>query len=217
MMTSFSDLSPIRFLDMYLVLFFVASVYRRLDMYRSVVGMVLKVPGRWPRLFKLVSEHRMIMMTFRTLLPAILALLLSIIQLIASRLIWPEAAVPPDGLTFTKLMEYWPAMFICVPLGIAMISFDMYGLVVIGQVDRALLEEYFDQAEYWLKSKTAHVVRIFTFGFVNPRRMVADEVQKALVDVTGQLNFTLWWITVQMSLRIAFGLSLWLTWAFTLL
>ena len=68
----------------------------------------------------------------------------------------------------------------------------------------------------WLTSRTAHVVRFFTLGFVNPRRLVNTEVQKALVDATRQLNTNLWWMTVQMGLRIAFGLSLWLTWAVSL-
>ena len=73
---------------------------------------------------------------------------------------------------------------------------------------------YFDEAEYWLRSKTAHVVRVVSFGYINPRRMVAEEVEKALVQVGDMLNFTLWWVIVQMGLRFAFALSLWLTWAF---
>lgn len=212
-MTDFWNLSPLRFFDFYLVLLFVASVVRRMDWYRSVVGIIWRVPGRWPNLFKLVKEHRMILLTFRTILPALLALGLSIIQLIASRLIWPEASRPPGGLTFASLWEHWWAVVVTLPLGIAMVCLDIYGIIMVGQVDRALLEKYFDQAEYWLRSKTAHVVRFFTLGFVNPRRIVATEVQKALVDATQQLNFTLWWITMQVALRIAFGLSLWLSWA----
>ena len=72
---------------------------------------------------------------------------------------------------------------------------------------------YFDQAEYWLASKTAHVVRVFTLGYVNPRKMVVEEVRKALIDASNLLNTTLWWVSIQMSLRFGFGLSLWLAWA----
>ena len=61
----------------------------------------------------------------------------------------------------------------------------------------------------------ATVLRVFTLGFVNPRRMVAVEVQKALLEASRMLNSTLWWVTVQVGLRIAFGLALWLTWALT--
>jgi hypothetical protein len=214
-MSDFWALSPIRFLDFYLVLLFVASISRRLDIYRYVVGMVFKFRGRWPNLFQLVKEHRTVLLTFRTLLPALLVLLLSIAQLIASRLVWPEAANPPTGLTVAKLAEYWWAVLLVVPLGLAMIGLDIYGLFAVGQIDKATLEKYFDQAEYWLSSRTAKVVRFFTFGFVNPRRLVSKEVQKALIDASKQLNTTMWWMIVQMTLRIAFGLALWGTWSLT--
>lgn len=209
------ELSPIRFFDFYLMLLFVASISRRLDLYRYVVGMVLRFPGRWPHLFKLVKEHRTVLLTFRTLLPALLVLVLFLVQLIASRLVWPEAARPPTGLTVARLAEYWWAVALAVPLGIAMVCVDIWAILVVGQIDKALLEKYFDQAEYWLTSRTAHVVRFFTFGYINPRRMVSQEVQKALVGASRQLNTTMWWMNVQMGLRIAFGLSLWLTWAVT--
>ncbi len=78
------------------------------------------------------------------------------------------------------------------------------------------MEKYFDQAEYWLRSHTAHVVRIFTLGYINPRQMVVEEVRKALINASGLLNNTLWWVNLQMGLRFCFGLSLWLTWALTL-
>ena len=44
---------------------------------------------------------------------------------------------------------------------------------------------------------------------------VAVEVEKALVEVGDMLNFNLWWVVVQMGLRLSFALSLWLTWAIT--
>jgi hypothetical protein len=214
-MNSFLNLSLIRFLDFYLVLLFLAGLVRRIDLYRSVVGLVLNVPGRWPRLLKLVRQHRTIFLSWSTLMPAILALALAVIQLVASQLIWPEAAQPPDGLTVGRLAERWWALALAVPLGLAMIGVDFYGIIVVGRIDRNLLEKYFDQAEYWLRSRTAHVVRIFTLGYINPRRMVATEVQKALLEVSKQLNTTLWWMALQLGLRIAFGLTLWGTWAVT--
>lgn len=214
-MSAIWNLSPVRFLDFYLVLLFLAGVVRRIDLYRSVLGLVYHVPGRWPHLFKLLQQHKTIFLTWQTVLPAILALALAVIQLIASRLIWPGAGNPPNGLTVAKVVDYrWP-IFLIVPLGLAMMAVDFYFIVVVGKIDRPLLESYFDQAEYWLRSRTAHVVRIVTFGYINPRRMVATEVQKALTDVSKQLNTTLWWIALQLGLRIAFGLSVWGTWAVT--
>ena len=96
-----------------------------------------------------------------------------------------------------------------------MLGVDIYATVVVAEVDRTEMEKYFDQAEYWLKSWTAPVVRVFTFGFINPRQMVAVEVRNALEEATRLLNSTLWWVSAQVTLRIAYGLSLWLTYAIT--
>ena len=96
-----------------------------------------------------------------------------------------------------------------------MIAFDVYSLIRVGDIPRAQMEKNFDQAEYWLGSNTAHVVHVVTLGFVNPRKMVAEEVRKSLLDASNLLNTTLWWVNTQMALRISFGLSLWLTWAVT--
>jgi hypothetical protein len=214
-MGGFWDLRLIGLLDYYLVLLFVASVSRRFEMYRHIVGVVYKFRGRWPNLYKLLHEHRTILLTFRTLAPALLILVLTVVQMIASRLIWPEANRGPTALTVARLAEYWWAVTVVLPLGVAMLVLDIYGLIAVGQINRADLEKYFDQAEYWLTSRTAHVVRFFTLGFVNPRRLVSQEVQKALIGASKQLNSAMWWTNLQMSLRIAFGLSLWLTWAVT--
>jgi hypothetical protein len=209
-MTDIGGWSLIRFLDFYLVLLFFAGLLRRLEWYRSVLGIVFRVPGRWPKLFDLAKQHRTIFLTWQTVLPAILTAALAIIQLTASRLIWPGAA----QLTVATLADHWVGAAFALPLGFAMIAVDVYFLIVIGRVDRQLVEKQLDQAEFWLKSRAATVVRIFTLGFVNPRKLVNDEVRKALTDLSKQLNVSLWWMVVQIGLRIAFGLSLWLTWGY---
>jgi hypothetical protein len=209
-MTGLLDLNLIRFFDFYLMFTFLASTARRVGQYLSIGRLVVAVPGRWPRLLDLAKQHRMIFLTWATVLPGLLALLLSVVQLIASRQVWPQA-----NLTVGELLDHWPALAALVPLGAAMLAMDVYGIVVIGEIDRAEMEKYFDQAEYWLRSRTAHVVRIFTLGFVNPRRMVNDEVKKALIAVSQMINSTLWWVSIQIGLRVGFGLALWLTWAVT--
>jgi hypothetical protein len=215
-MQGIADLNLIHFLDFYFAFFFLAGTWRRIGQYQSIGRMVVGGPGRWPRLFQLVKEHWGIFLTWPTVLPALLALLLSLVQLTASRALWPEAGEPPHGLTLARLLEHWPALAVVLPLGITMFGVDVYFLISVGQVDRRELEMYFDQAEYWLSSRTAHVVRVFTFGRINPRRMVAEEVQKALIDASRLLNTSLWWTTIMLSLRVAFAMSLWLTWAWTL-
>jgi hypothetical protein len=209
-MSDFWNLNLIHFLDFYLMFMFVAGTARRIGQYRAVGGLILAGPGRWPRLIEQVKQHRTIFLTWATALPGLLALGLSVVQLLASRLVWPHA-----HLTVGALAEHWLAVAVVGLLGLAMVAVDLYGVLVVGEFDRAEMEKYFDQAEYWLRSKTAHVVRVFTFGFVNPREMVALEVRKALIEASRMLNTTLWWVSVQVALRVAFGLALWLTWAIT--
>src|SRR5262249_3692174 len=139
-----------------------------------------------------------------------LALGLWLLHSLACRLVWPHAA-----LTVGELEDLRAAVPVVTILGIAMVALDLYATFKVGQVDRRLLERYFDQAEYWLRSWVAPVVHVFTLGYINPRRMVAVEVRKALVDASRLLNTTLWWVSGQVGLRIAFGLSLWLAYAFS--
>jgi hypothetical protein len=141
-------------------------------------------------------------------LPALLALLLTAVHWVASRSIWPAADV-----TLTKLAgQPWGWPFVAL-LAAGMIGVDVYCTFVVGEVDQKLLQQYFDQAEYWLRSWTAPVVHVLTLGAINPREMVAVEVRKALREASRLLNANLWWLAAQIGVRFAFGLSLWLTWA----
>ncbi len=214
-MDRFWSLNLIHFLDFYFAFMFLASTYRRMGQYQSVAKLVVAGPGRWPKLLDLISQYRTIFWTWSMLLPALLALGVWIIQVLASRLVFPNAGNSEDALTIARLAEHWPALLVALPLGAAMFGFDIYTLYRVGQIDREQLEKYLDEAEYWLRSKTAHVVRVVTFGRINPRKMVAEEVEKALIAVGDMLNFTLWWVCLQMGLRVAFGLCLWLIWALT--
>ena len=208
------SLNLIHFLDFYFAFMFLASMWRRFGQYQSVARFIIALPGRWPHLLKLVSEHRMIFWTWSMILPGLFALGLTLAQTIASRFVFPSAGNPEDALTVGRLIEYWPALIIVGPQ-FGDVAFDLYTLYVVGQFDRHALEPHLDQAEFWLRSRTAHVVRVVTFGWVNPRKMVATEVQKALLAVGDMLNVSLWWVAVQMGLRVACGVSLWLTWALT--
>src|SRR5204862_234918 len=144
-----------------------------------------------------------------------LALALMLVQTLASRLLWPEAGRPPHGLTVERLTEHGLAIPFVALFGLAMVAVDVYFILVVGPVDRGEMEKYFDQAEFWLKSWAAPVVRTVTFGRINPRQMVAAEVRTALVSTSKMLNANLWWLILQTALRIGYGLSLWLTYALT--
>jgi hypothetical protein len=198
------DLHLIRLFNFYLAVFFLIGTFIRWRQYKIFLILMGAMPNRWPRLLKLVQQHGHIFVTWGTILPLALMLGLLLINWAALNFIWPQAA-----LTLGQLLGLWPAFIIVSLCGVAMVSFDVYGLVISGRINRAQMESYFDQAEYWLRSWAAPVVRIFTLGYINPRRMVAEEVQKALVSASVLLNTTLWWIIVQTGLRIAYGLSLW--------
>jgi hypothetical protein len=213
-MDGFLALNLIYFLDFYFTLMFLVGVYRRFELYRNVVKLVIS-GHRWPNLLLLIRRHQAVFLTMTTVMPLLLALSLSVVQWIASRVIWPNAGVPPDGLTVAKLLEHWMALPIVLPLAIGMFGVDLYFLIYVAKFDPAELEKHFDQAEYWLKSPTAILVKSVTFGRIDPRRMVNDEVRKALVMAGDLLNTSLWYWNLQIALRFLFGLSLWLTWAFT--
>jgi hypothetical protein len=204
------DLDLIRLFEFYLALAFVASTAVRLRQYEAVVRLVFNAPERWPRLMRLVKEHHTIFWTRATALPAVLALGLLLLHTLACRLVWPRAV-----LTLSGLCELHAALPFIAVLTVAMLAVDLYGTLKVGVVDRAMLERYFDQAEFWLGSWVAPVVRVFTLDYINPRRMVNVEVRKALGEASRLLNTTLWWVTVQVSLRISVGLSLWLAYAFS--
>lgn len=202
------DLNLIRFFDFYLAVAFLLSTAMRIRQYQTVVGLVRAVPERWPRLFQLVGRYRGLFLTWATILPAVLALGLLLIHTLACRVIWPHA-----NLSLGQLIELrWAVPFVGL-FGAAMLGLDAYGIWSVGELDRAEIDKYFDQAEYWLRSWTAPVVRVFTLGYVNPRKMVTVEVESALLSVSQMVNSTLWWVALQTGLRITYGLSLWLTFA----
>jgi hypothetical protein len=204
-MNSFRDLNLIRCFDWYLMLIFVAGTALRVRQYRALLALIWLFPGRWPRLLELVKRHHEIFLTWQTVVPGIVALMLCLTNTLACRQLWPQAEVTP-----AFLFQRWVALVV-VLLGAAMVGFDCYTAGRVGKWDRTQVEKQLDQAEYWLKSWTAPVVRVITFGFINPRKMVGVEIRKALLAASRQLNLSLWWLSLQVSLRIGFGAALWLT------
>jgi hypothetical protein len=73
-----------------------------------------------------------------------------------------------------------------------------------------------DKAESWLKSWMAPAVRMVTLGFINPRKIVGVEVEKALVEANWIMMGGMRRTSLRVGMQLAFGLSLWLTWAFAL-
>ncbi len=201
----------IRFLGLYLALIFIVSIYVRFRQYWSVISLVRRFRNRWPRLFVLVQQHRDIFLTWGTVLPVILTLGLLAAHSVASHWIWPQA-----DFTVEKLLQVWPAVPVVALTGLAMLAFDIYSTFTVGEVNEIEMEKYFNQAEYWLRPWTAPMVRVFTLGYINPRKMVDKEVRATLISASELLNTSLWWSITQTVLRLAFGLSLWTTYALEL-
>jgi hypothetical protein len=208
-MSWLTELRIFRLFELYLTLVFLVSTFLRFRQYQAVVGLVRGFAHRWPRLLQLVSRHHNIFLTWGTILPLVVSGGLLAAQSIANRWIWPQS----DQFTVADLLAAWPALPLLAVTGAAMVAFDAWGTWNVGEIDRAQMEKYFDQAEYWLRSWAAPVVRVFTLGRINPRQMVAAEVRTALEGASRLLNYTLWWISLQAGLRIAFGVSLWGTYA----
>ncbi len=198
-------LKLIRLFDFYLILAFFFSTILRIRQYSIVLGVVRDVPGRWPKLFALVRQHRNIFLTWQMVLPLLLTLGLWLFHTVLRRTVLSES----EDITLAGLLEMWPAVPFVAAAAVAMLGFDFYGAINVGKIDRAELEKYFDQAEYWLRSWTAPVVRVFTLGYINPREMVAIEVRNALKSASDMLNDSLWWMVIQTILRIVFGLTVW--------
>lgn len=199
------ELRLIRFFGFYLAVMFLLSTWVRLRQYGTIVRLVRSMPNRWPLLLQLLKQHAQLFLTWGTVLPLVLLLTVFALNFIASKWLWPQA----DEFTMAQLLPLYPVWPVVFTLGAAMAAFDVWGVVRVAPINQAEMEKYFDQAEFWLRSWTAPVVRVFTLGRINPRLMVAVEVRTALVNSSRLLNSTLWWVVIQAGLRIAFGLSLW--------
>jgi hypothetical protein len=200
-------LNLIRVFDFYVTLMFVISLVRRWDVYLSAIRLLIAVRGRWPKLIARLSEHSSLILNRAFFRPALLALGLTITQLVASRLIFPKATLTGEQLR----AEWWWVLVIVLPL-VPMLLVDLYFVVRVGKFDHDETVKYFDQAENWLGWK-GPLVRVLTLGIVNPQRMVDEEVRKSLTEYQSTLQSSLWWVSIQIGLRLTFGLTLWGVWA----
>ncbi len=208
-MARLAALNLIEVFDIYLVIGFVVGTVMRLKQYRVYLGFIFAFPNRWPKLLDLARKHRSVFLTWPTLLPIALTFLLMVVNSLCLRLIFVDAEVTPVGL-----VEHWIVLSLIGGLGVAMLLQDLRATFYVGTFDRAALEKDLDQAEYWLRSWVSPALRILTLGYVNPRKIVNDEVYQALVSASKVVNEQMWRWALQIGTRFGFGLALWLSWAF---
>src|SRR5919202_291363 len=129
-MTRIASVNLIHLFDFYLAAMFVLGTYRRIGQYRAFAALALGMPGRWPRLFRLVHQYRTVFLTWNTILPSALALVIWVIHTLASRLVWRHAS-----LTVADLLDHWQVWPFVLLIGAAMVGVDTYFLVRVGVID----------------------------------------------------------------------------------
>ena len=197
----------IRVFDFYLALMFLISLVRRWEVYWDAVRILVAVRGRWPRLMQRLGDHQSLLLNWAFFRPAFLALGLTVVQMICSRVIWPHAVI-----TRPEMRDEWGwTLLILLPM-LPMVAVDLYFVIRVGRFDHAETVKYFDQAERWLDWK-GPLVRVLTLGYIDPHKLVDEEVKKNLAELGTTVRSSLWWVSVQIALRVLFGLTLWLVWA----
>ena len=107
-------LNLIRVFDFYLAIMFIVSLVRRREVYWNAIRLLIAVRGRWPRLVQRLGEHSSLLLNWSFFRPAVLAMVLTILQMICSRVIWPDAVLLGSALQD----EWWKLAVIVVPFWI---------------------------------------------------------------------------------------------------
>jgi hypothetical protein len=197
----------IRVFDFYLALMFVISLVRRWEAYWDAVRIVFAVRGRWPRLMSRLADHGSMLLNWEFFRPAILAFGLTVIQVICSRVIWPDA-----DLSGGELWAEWMWFAVVIAAVVPMLAVDLYFVVSVGRFDHSETVKYLDEAETWLGWR-GPLVKIVTLGMVNPSKMVDAEVRKSMTEFGVTARSSLWWVSAQIGSRVLCGLALWAAWA----
>ena len=158
-----------------------------------------------------MKTHRAIFLRWPTVLPLVLTLLLTLANAYASHFVWSHARVTPRRPAGAPRGRGGALV-----AGGLMGFLDFQAVFVFGRFDRAAVEAVLDRAEHWLGSWKAPAVRVLSLGLIHPRRIVGEQVRRALVDAGLAVNGQLWAMSLQILARFVFGLALWVTWAVAL-
>ena len=203
----FESLNLIALFNFYLAAMFVLSLYRRRRVYLDALRLTFSTLGKRKKLLVVVAEQKSSLISKEVLRPMLVALAVMVIQFILSKLVFPQAT-----LRVSEIEEPWWQAALIVAAFVPMFAVDVYFLVRVGRFSHGETADYLDYAEKWL-GRRGSAVRVLTLGIVNPRKIVGVEVQKNLKELGATVSWSLWWVTVQVVLRTAFGLAIWLLWA----
>lgn len=204
-----AELNLIRLFDFYLAAMLLLSVYRRRAVYADGLRLFWSTAVRRRKLVGTLSAYTDELLTASVLRPVLLAVGLIAIQMICSRVLWPHA-----NLVIGDVLDSWWQTLLVAVAFVPMFAVDLYFLIRVGRFNRQETEKYLDQAEDWLGSWKGTAVRVATLGYINPTRMVHDQVRQGLRDIGAVVGWVMNWVAVQVACRTAFGLTVWLLWVF---
>jgi hypothetical protein len=204
------QLNLIRVFEFYLALMLVLGLSRRYPVYWDMLRLMIAVRGRWPKLLQRMAQHHGLLVKTEVIRPLVIMLALMLTQFLVSRLLFPEATVTWGDVSSV----WWRLALLCLGC-LPMFGVDGYFLLFVGQFDRHGTEKSLDQAERWLTGWKASAVSLATLGYVNPKRMVDEELQKGLVQLRETVSWTARWVSIQIACRMACGFTIWILW-FTL-
>jgi hypothetical protein len=202
-----AQINLINLFSVYITIAFIVSTILRWRNYRAMLRIIVTFKERWPNLLLLVKEHREVFWQWPTILPAACTFFLMMVHFLASWLIWSQARVTPADL----IDHLWSLALITL-MAALMLLFDGRMIFQVTHFDRLALESDFDRAEHWLGTWKAPAVKFLTFGFINPRQMVNDQVRTALIKANDIVNGQFWLWAFQFVVRLAFGLAVWIAW-----
>jgi len=128
----------LRLFEFYLMAMFVISTMRRLELYRAVIQLVIALARRYQKLLGKVTQHSGAFLTMSIFIPMIGTLLLWLIQIILTRVVFPDAELLASNLS--KRWWCWPAVIIPALL---VVTIDTYFLIRVGKIDADETEKYF--------------------------------------------------------------------------
>ena len=207
-MTRLAHVNLISLLGFYLASAAVISFARRYSVYLDVVHIIVAVRGRWPRLVQRLKANHGVLVTGEVIRPTVYAFGLMGLQMLCSRVIWPQAELPL-GVVWDSAWRLTVILAAAIP----MLYVDGYFLLYVGRFDRSSTEQYLDLAERWLHGWRAPLVRTVTLGYLNPHDMVEAEVRKGLSEMGQMVSWSMQWVAIQVTCRVVFGLTVWLVWA----
>jgi hypothetical protein len=202
-----ADVNLIRLFDLYLVLMMCISLWRRWRVYVDAVRLGWSTLRTRKRLLGRVGPQVRLLFTRSVVVPLAVVALMTVVQWVCSRLIWPQSLVPLGDVGGS----WWKLLLVLVGL-IPMLGVDVYFLIKVGRFDHNSTAEYLDYAEKWLGWR-GRAVRVATAGVVNPTKIVDAEVRKGLEYLGQTASWAMWWTSAQSVLRVTFGLLVWLLWA----